>query len=166
MNLDSPEKSSFHAVVDDRTRVVVFGSLPGEESLRQGRYYARSSNQFWRLIGAVIGADVHAMDYDARLDALLSAGVGLWDVIGKARRRGSLDSNIQGASANPLAAFRDKRPSVRAFGFNGAKAFEIATRQFGNDRFPLLKLPSSSAAYCAASFEQKREQWMALKAYL
>lgn len=166
MNPSDPEKSSFRAVVDARTRVVVFGSLPGEVSLKQGRYYAKPSNQFWRLIGAVIGADVQTMKYDARLAALLSAGVGLWDVIGKARRKGSLDADIKGASNNPLPEFKDEHPSIRAFAFNGGKAYQIGVRQFPINTFPLLQLPSSSAAYCAIPFEQKRDRWLALKAYL
>ena len=44
-----PLKASFPPVVDARTRVLVLGSLPGEISLAQGRYYANPQNQLWRL---------------------------------------------------------------------------------------------------------------------
>jgi hypoxanthine-DNA glycosylase len=75
--------------------LLVLGSLPGEESLAQGRYYAHPRNHFWTLIGAVIGRDLVALGYEARLAALLEAGVGLWDVVASATRRGSLDGAIR-----------------------------------------------------------------------
>ena len=51
-------KASFAPVVDERTRVLVLGSLPGEISLAKGQYYANPQNQFWRLIEAVIDAEL------------------------------------------------------------------------------------------------------------
>src|SRR5207244_7572558 len=35
-----PLKRSFPPIVDQRSRVLVLGTLPGEESLRRGEYYA------------------------------------------------------------------------------------------------------------------------------
>src|SRR5687768_16698899 len=96
-------KHCFPPVVDARTRLLVLGSLPGEESLARGQYYANPRNQFWRLIGAVIGADLAALAYPQRLEALLAAGVGLWDTVGSATRRGSLVGNIRLRDANDLA---------------------------------------------------------------
>ena len=49
-------KRSFPPVADARTRLLVLGSLPGEESLARRQYYANPRNHFWRLIGAVTGA--------------------------------------------------------------------------------------------------------------
>ena len=50
-------KRSFPPVADARTRLLVLGSLPGEESLARAQYYANPRNHFWRLIGAVAGLD-------------------------------------------------------------------------------------------------------------
>ena len=50
-------KSSFPPVVAPDTRVLVLGSLPGERSLADGRYYAHPRNRFWHLMGTVIGAE-------------------------------------------------------------------------------------------------------------
>src|SRR3954465_8529587 len=96
-------KRSFAPVADERTRVLVLGSLPGEESLARGQYYGNPRNHFWRLIGAVIGEALEPLAYEARLEHLLEAGVGLWDTIGSATRRGSLDGNIRSVEANRLA---------------------------------------------------------------
>ena len=79
-------KRSFPPVVDDRTRVLVLGSLPGEESLARRQYYGNPRNHFWRLMSAVIGVELVPLDYEARLETLLEAGVGLWDTVGAAAR--------------------------------------------------------------------------------
>jgi hypoxanthine-DNA glycosylase len=55
---DTLRKRSFAAVADERTRVVIFGSLPGDVSLARREYYAQPTNQFWKLLQAVIGADL------------------------------------------------------------------------------------------------------------
>ncbi len=82
----------FHPVVDDRTRILVLGSLPGEQSLARQEYYGNRQNRFWMLMAEVIGLDLLPLDYVSRLQALLANGIGLWDVVAEADREGSLDS--------------------------------------------------------------------------
>src|SRR3546814_7990995 len=86
----------------ERTRALLRGSLPGAKSLSRGQYYAHPRNQFWRLIGAVIETDLVFLSYEARLETLLAARVGLWDVVASARRQGSLDAAIRDHGANAL----------------------------------------------------------------
>lgn len=163
---DTGRKTAFAPVADANTRVLVLGSLPGEISLRRRQYYANPTNQFWRLMGPVVGAELTPMDYEARLAALLQAGVGLWDVIGSASRAGSLDSAIRDYSANPLETALARLPALRALAFNGGKALAIGRRQIHDGRIPLIPLPSSSAAYCAMSFEAKLTRWTGLRSLL
>jgi TDG/mug DNA glycosylase family protein len=158
-------KRSFPPVVDERSRVLLLGSLPGEESLARARYYAHPRNHFWRLIGAVVGRDLEPLDYDERLRALLDHGVGLWDVVGSATRSGSLDGNIRGHSANPLADLASTLPNLKAVGFNGATAARLGAPLLADSGLTLLPLPSSSPAY-TLPFEAKLERWMAVRAFL
>src|SRR4051812_23496243 len=87
-----PRKHSFPPVVDRDVRLLVLGSLPGERSLAERRYYAHPQNQFWRLISAAADRDLVPLSYDDRLAALLGAHIGLWDVVASATRRGSTDA--------------------------------------------------------------------------
>lgn len=153
-------------MVDTHTRLLVCGSLPGEQSLAAGRYYANPRNQFWRLIGSVIGVELDALAYEARLAALLAAGVGLWDVVASASRRGSLDGAIRELAANDLMALAGGLPMLRAVGFNGGKAAAIGRRALaGETGLRLIDLPSSSPAL-TWPFERKREAWMVLREVL
>lgn len=160
-------KRAFAPVVDHRTKVVILGSLPSEASLAEGRYYANPRNQFWRLLEPVIGEDLVGCAYEDRLARLRAAGVGLWDVIGSARRTGSLDAHIQGHQARDLQAFVEGLPALRALAFNGGKAAQIGRRQFppGGPAPHLLTLPSSSPAH-AVPFERKSAAWNALRTWL
>jgi TDG/mug DNA glycosylase family protein len=158
-------KSSFPPVFDRGARVLVLGSLPGEVSLARQQYYAYPHNQFWRLIGHVLGRELPAA-YDARLTALLEAGVGLWDVVRTATRAGSLDASIRGHEPNPLAEFVATLPSLRAVAFNGATASAIGRRALGEvGGVELVSLPSSSPAYTLA-FERKAAAWATLRRFL
>ena len=159
-------KSSFGAVVDVHTRVLILGSLPGERSLAERQYYAHPTNRFWELVGAVIERDLRALPYPERLEALNAAGVGLWDSIATARRPGSLDSAIRDHSGNDLAGLVATLPDLRAIGFNGGASAKIGRAQLPGCTVAMINLPSSSAANAGQSFAAKRDRWLALQPYL
>lgn len=159
-------KRSFPPVADARTRLLVLGSLPGEESLARAQYYAHPRNHFWRLIGAVAGVELATLPYEARLEALLARRIGLWDTVGSARRKGSLDGAIRDHEPNRLAELAETLPGLRAVGFNGAKAAAVGMKALaGREELALLPLPSSSPAF-TLPFEAKLERWMALRPFL
>lgn len=146
----------------------MLGSLPGEASLAAGRYYAHPRNAFWRLMGTVIGEDLQALNYDARLATLLRHRVGLWDVVGEAVRPGSLDAAIRDAVHNDLATLVDSLPNLRAVAFNGGKAAKDGAKLLAGrkDRLALIALPSSSPALAGLTFEQKAEAWSVVRSLL
>lgn len=161
-----PLHHAFEMVADARTRLLILGSLPGQKSLAERRYYANPANQFWRLLGPIIGANLVAMPYEDRLGALLARGVGLWDVIGAARRFGSLDSALRDADERDLKAAITSLPALRALAFNGAAAHKIGVRQLGENPFvDLIALPSSSGAH-AVGIAAKQPAWDRLRAYI
>jgi hypoxanthine-DNA glycosylase len=78
--VDNPALEGLGPVVSDRTRLVVLGSFPGVASLQAQQYYGHPRNHFWPILSALWGIDLCALDYAARLQAMLDRGVGLWDV--------------------------------------------------------------------------------------
>ena len=148
-------------------RLFVLGSLPGDASLAARRYYAHPTNQFWRLLGLAIDEDLHALDYDERLQRLAHRRVGLWDVIASASRRGSLDQAIREAQHNRIEHLLHDFPELRAIAFNGATASAAGRKLIGADRLQvtLVDLPSSSAAN-TRPFAEKAESWSKLAQFL
>jgi len=151
-------------IADEETRVFILGSLPGERSLKEGRYYAHPRNQFWKLVGAVIGKDLHALPYDERLPVLKRHGIGLWDVVGAARREGSLDAAIRDASHNDIGGLKRAYPQLKAIAFNGGKAAKDGLPLLSGDQgLKLYALPSSSPAYASMPLAKKTEAWVRLR---
>jgi hypoxanthine-DNA glycosylase len=144
-------------------RLFILGSLPGDASLAAQRYYAHPTNQFWRLLGSAIGEALQPLEYEARLERLADRGVGLWDVIASASRRGSLDQAIRMAEHNRIAHLLQGFPELRAIAFNGSTAATAGRRLIGDPppHVELVELPSSSAAN-TRPFAEKARAWSRL----
>jgi hypoxanthine-DNA glycosylase len=145
-------------IVSPATRLLVLGSFPSVASLAAGQYYAHPRNQFWPILGALWQCDLAARDYAERVAEVKRRGLGIWDVYARCRREGSLDSAIEDALPNDLAALVARLPALRAIVHNGgesARAMAL-TRRFG---LPVLRLPSTSPANASWSFERKLAAW-------
>jgi hypoxanthine-DNA glycosylase len=165
--LAQPRKSAFAPFVTPATRLLILGSLPGEASLAAARYYAHPQNQFWRLVGAAIEReDLALLDYDRRIATLREAGIGLWDTLASAVRTGSLDAAIREAEPAPLAELVARLPALRAVAFNGSTSARIGRRRLAGAAVRLVDLPSSSPAYAAMPFPEKRRRWLQLQEFL
>lgn len=145
---------------------LILGSIPGTASLRAQQYYAHSRNVFWPIICAFLAIPCDS-SYAEKTSALTAAGFALWDVLGSCSRTGSLDSAILRASEtlNPLIDWLTMHPNIKKFLFNGAKA-EVCFRRnilpaMANTKLSLIRLPSTSPANAAISFEEKCMIWHA-----
>lgn len=159
-------KAAFDPLVDANTRLLILGSLPGEASLTAARYYAHPRNAFWQLTGDAIGRDLVDLSYPDRLRALRAAGVGLWDVIATAERRGSLDAAIRNPETADLNRLVNRLPALRAIAFNGATAARLGRRSLTPlQGVTLIDLPSSSPAH-ARPLAEKQAVWSLLSVAL
>ena len=160
-------KAGLPPIARPDARLFVLGSLPGDASLAAQRYYAHPTNQFWRLLGGALGEDLQSVDYDRRLERLAERRVGLWDVIGSATRRGSLDQAIRDAEHNRVEHLLQDFRELRAIAFNGATAATIGRKLIGEPPrvIALIDLPSSSAAN-TRPFTEKAEMWSSLRIFI
>lgn len=156
-------KRSFAPVVNAATRLLILGSLPGEQSLASQQYYGNKQNRFWMLMSAVTGVELVPRAYPARLQSLLDCGVGLWDVVAEAHRPGSLDSAIRDRDDNDLPGLLAQLPALTTIAFNGGTAAKLGLKVLGElaGRYRIIKLASSSPAYTLA-YADKLRQWQVL----
>ncbi len=156
-------KKGLKPIVDDQSRILILGSLPGDVSLAAGQYYASPRNQFWRILSRIYHEPI-GRDYESKRAFLHQHDIALWDVLKAAERLGSLDSNIRSSIANDLEGLICRHPQIRMIGLNGRKAekdfnrYGGASAIFHAGHLHVRYLPSSSSAL-TKPFEEKVQAW-------
>lgn len=159
-------ETGFAPIIGDSPRFLVLGSMPGVKSLADQRYYAHPRNAFWPIMATLFDFD-SALAYEARCALLTQSGVAVWDVLQACHRPGSLDANIDNATMviNDFKYLFEQHPSFSHVFFNGAKAesvFQHVLPTLSESQLLSLsmqRLPSTSPAHAAMSFEQKLGHW-------
>ena len=158
-------KTGLKPVVDSKSRILILGSLPGDMSLQQNKYYAYSQNQFWKILSCIY-YESPGEDYESKLAFLGKHGIALWDVLKASERHGSLDSKIKSKSSviNDLEILIREHPKISAIGLNGTKAWKDFKKHwhghpiFAGGGIYVRCLPSSSSSY-AKPLPEKVQAW-------
>lgn len=149
--------------------MLILGSMPGQASLDAGQYYAHPRNAFWPVVESAWGITA-AQPYPARVQAVLRAGIAIWDVLANCERASSLDSDIRPGSivVNDFAGFFRTHAAIGCVAFNGATAAQLYRRHVlpglhGAARdLPLVSLPSTSPANARLTLADKCRAWSVL----
>jgi len=154
-------KRSFAPIENNEITVLILGTMPGERSLADQQYYAHPQNRFWRVIAKIAGRPAPDR-YEDKVTMLLETGIGLWDVILNAERKGSLDSNIKNEHPNDLDKFIETHPSLKAVAFNGKGAEKLYSKYFTRKaNIHYISLPSTSPANAIFTLEKLSKEWCA-----
>lgn len=152
-------KIAFPPIVNQQTRLLMLGTMPGKESLRRQEYYGHPRNQFWKLLFTMYN-EPFMSDYRNRVAFCLEKGIGIWDVLQSCEGEGSLDSNIEEEEANDFVLFFQEYPYIEYVCFTSQKAEHFYKKYVGFDsshRFIIL--PSPSPANARMSFSEKAVEW-------
>jgi hypoxanthine-DNA glycosylase len=154
------KKEGFPPLIDENTKVLVLGTMPGDRSILTGEYYANPTNHFWNIIFRALNSGVSVFGYKEKTELLLKNRIGLWDVLYRANRIGSLDSNIHNEEFNDFEQLFKDFPKISAIIFNGQKPANYF-KGFGNipNDFEFYILPSTSSANTTKTFERKFQEW-------
>ena len=156
-------KYSFAPITHPNARVLILGSMPGEQSLALQQYYGHPRNAFWKIIFSVLETPF-STDYEQRKSILLDNQIALWDVLEACVREGSLDSAIEQEVANDFDSFLKAHPNIQHIFFNGQKAAKYFKQYVAvSDHYHLVTLPSTSPAHAGMSFEKKLVEWQSIK---
>ena len=160
---DAVEVSTgFPPVAASDAKVLILGSLPGRRSLEAAQYYAHRQNAFWRIMAELFGI---TGDYESRCEQLTQHRIALWDVLASSVRPGSMDADIrlEASQPNDFREFLSRHAEIARICFNGRKAEEIFRRYVVPGLIAavpnLVSLPSTSPAYAAMAFDEKRDAW-------
>lgn len=152
-------KKSFLPIITKDTHSLFLGSLPGEKSLAEQQYYAHPQNKFWMLLTACLNLN-YDCSYQDKIGLLLKTGFGLWDVLQKAKRQGSLDSAIKEYEVNDFEQLLQDYPNLKTFYFTSKQAYQWYFKKYKNTlNVSLVVLASPSPANARLNFEQKLTDW-------
>ena len=156
---------SFAPLLPAAPRLLILGSMPSVQSLKQQQYYGHPRNRFWPLIAALFDGDAGA-PYPQRVAHLLAHRLALWDVLASCVRPGSADAAIRNDSEVPnrIDQLLAQNPGITRLYFNGAAAETSFHRHFPKlEGLTTQRLPSTSPANAAWSLERLIEAWSVLR---
>ena len=157
MSTQSKKISSLPPICGDNPQVLILGTMPGEESLKEGKYYCSSNNIFWEMIAAIFNDGKDFANYEEKTACLIHNHIALWDVYESCSRSGSLDKDIANAVPNNIAQFLKEHPTIRRIVTNGKKAHSALSKQ--RIRAIIDLAPSTSSANTHQNFDQKVAAW-------
>ncbi|MBS6859333.1 MAG: DNA-deoxyinosine glycosylase [Clostridiales bacterium] len=132
-------------VFDERSRVLILGTMPSPKSRETGFYYGHPQNRFWRVMAELLDEPFPA-SREERLALALRRHFALWDVLASCVIRGADDGSIREPEANDLSAVLSAAP-IEAIFTTGTKAAALYRKLcLPKTGMEAIALPSTSAA--------------------
>lgn len=152
---------SFAPLIDEKTKILIIGTMPGIASLDAAEYYAHPRNAFWKIISETFNNGQMFQSYEKKKNCLLAHGIGLWDNLQYCERNGSLDSNIRKEVPNDFETLLAQYPKVQKLLFNGQKSFQFFKKYHSGllEELEYYTLPSTSPANATLCFDTKLAEW-------
>ena len=147
----------FPAIYAPDSRILILGSFPSVKSREQMFFYGHPQNRFWRVMAALLGADVPQTVEEKRA-FLLANHIALWDVIASCDIMGSSDASIRNAVPNNLTPILETA-SIRQIFTNGGTAHRLYRLTRREDTV----LPSTSPANAARSLDALIDAWQPVR---
>ena len=152
-------------VFDERSKVLVLGTMPSPKSREVGFYYGHPQNRFWKILSALFAGPIPE-DIEGKRTWLLEHRIALWDVLSSCSIEGASDASIEEAEANDLGFIFEAAPIAQVF-CTGASAYkyysELCEPSVGR---VAIKLPSPSAANASWSLERLVDAYQPIKQVL
>ena len=154
--------SSFSPIIDNASKILILGSIPGVKSLEKQQYYAHPRNHFWKILFTLLNKTAVSEIYEERIQLLITNKIGIWDVLENCERKGSLDIHIKNQQPNDFEKLLKQYPAIKTIVFNGKESHRYFIKSFGQIKgITYCVMPSTSPAN-TISFENKLKSWSAV----
>ncbi|MDE6727931.1 MAG: DNA-deoxyinosine glycosylase [Oscillospiraceae bacterium] len=143
-------------VFNERSRVLILGTMPSPKSREEGFYYMHPQNRFWKMLAAVLKEPLPPTA-EKRRRLCLRHNIALWDVLASCDIKGAADGTISNPVPNDLPALLVKCPIAAVF-TTGKKASGLY-RRFFPDLIKDICLPSTSPANRTITEDKMLEEY-------
>lgn len=152
-------KTALDPLVDNSSKILILGTMPGDQSIAKQQFYGNKGNHFWKIIFTIFNED-YSQSYEDRKIFLKKYKIALWNVLASCIREGSSDSKITNETVNDFVNFHKQYPNIQYVFFESKSAakffYKYSTPQAG---ISYHTLPSTSGLHAGISFNQKVEMW-------
>ena len=149
---------TFGPIYDRDCEILILGSFPSVKSREMQFYYGHPQNRFWRVLAFVLNAEV-PNTIEEKKQILLNNHIAVWDVIASCSISGSSDTSIKDVIVNDFTEILRNSKIEKIFA-NGTKAYELYCKYVESTTgIQAIKLPSTSPANAAWSFERLCKAW-------
>nr|WP_276356425.1 DNA-deoxyinosine glycosylase [Cohnella sp. YIM B05605] len=163
---------SFPPAADERSRLLILGSMPGVASLRAHQYYGNPRNHFWPILYRLFAGREPDAAYEERLRFASEHRIALWDSIAACEREGSLDADIKNVVPNDIPGLLRRFPRIATIVCNGGKSYAELMKHHGSSpevaERRVVKLPSTSPVPTPRyrNLEDRLEAWQVIKEFV
>ena len=152
-------KHEFAPIYDERSTILILGTLPSVMSREQQFYYGHPRNRFWKLLSHLFGEQNTPQTIEEKKSFLLQHHVALWDVIDECDIIGSSDNSIKNVKPTDVSLILNHSPIRRVYA-NGNKAYELYMKySYDLTGTDITKMPSTSPANAAFQMDRLAEAW-------
>ena len=143
---------------DETSRILILGSFPSVKTREMKFFYGHPQNRFWKVLATVLGESLPET-IPQKKAMLKRHHIALWDVLESCTIVGASDTSIEDAVPNKISELVQATHVGRIF-CTGATAHKLYQKYCAADvGIDAEKLPSTSPANCAVSFEKLVEAY-------
>lgn len=149
----------FKPVFDKNSSILILGTFPSKKSREYGFFYGHPRNRFWKLIAHFTNIKKIPESVEEKKEILLKNKIALWDIVKSCDITGSSDTSIINVIPNDLLKILSVSKIQQIYA-NGTKAYQIYMKYaYPIIKKEIIKLPSTSPANAAYSFENLISKW-------
>ena len=159
MEISHVTHESIPPFINEKSEILILGSLPSIASREQGFFYAHPQNRFFKVLAKVFD-EKEPKGIDERKAFLRTHHIALYDVIYECDICGSSDATIKNVKPIKLKELLKQYPNISKIYTTGKKAKDLYDKYLFNDaRIPAIGLPSTSAANARMDQDKLTEEY-------
>lgn len=155
-------KFALPPLIDDTCRILILGTMPGDQSIAKQQYYGNTGNHFWKIMFLIFDENYSQL-YEDRKALVKTNGIALWNVLASCVREGSSDAKITNETANDFIQLHNQYPNIKHIFFESKTAARFYQKHISlQSDVSYHILPSTSGLNAGIPFAKKIEMWQAL----
>ena len=156
MKIEHVTHDSIPIFIDDKSTVLILGSLPSVKTREVGFYYGHPRNRFYLVLSKIFSEEVHIC-IEEKKSFLSKHHIALYDVIYECNIVGSADSSIKNPKVIDIKDILTKYPNIKRIAINGGKAKSLFDKSLlpivNTFNIEIFYLPSTSPANAKTSID-------------